>query len=52
LFRQSNRGYEKAELVILLKPTVILGDQDWQQDISGVQQRLGELDPRRYSAAP
>ena len=52
LFRQSNRGYEKAELVILLKPTVILGDQDWQRDISGVQQRLGELDPRRYSAAP
>jgi MSHA biogenesis protein MshL len=52
LFRQSSRGYEKAELVILIKPTVIQGDQDWQQDIAGVQERLGSLDPRRYPANP
>jgi MSHA biogenesis protein MshL len=52
LFRQSSRGYEKAELVILIKPTVIQGDQDWQQDIAGVQERLGSLDPRRSPANP
>ncbi|MGB0127104.1 MAG: hypothetical protein WBP72_05635, partial [Rhodocyclaceae bacterium] len=47
LFRQTSRGYSKSELVILLKPTVIQGDQGWQQGLAEVQGRLDDLDPRR-----
>ncbi|MCK7581260.1 MAG: pilus (MSHA type) biogenesis protein MshL [Chromatiales bacterium] len=49
LFRQTNRGYSKSELVILLKPTVVQGDRAWQQDIGEVRQRIEGYDPRLAS---
>lgn len=47
LFRQTNRGYSKSELVILVKPTVIQNDQGWQQGLAQVQERMDGFDPRR-----
>lgn len=44
LFRQTNQGAAKKELVILLKPTVIQGDGSWQQNIQGAQQRIEKMD--------
>ncbi len=44
LFRQTNQGAVKKELVILLKPTVIQGDGSWQQNIQGAQQRIEKMD--------
>ena len=33
LFRQRDTGNAKSELVILLKPTIIQGDRNWQEDL-------------------
>ncbi|BAN36471.1 mannose-sensitive hemagglutinin L [Sulfuricella denitrificans skB26] len=43
LFRNTNRSTVKRELVILLKPTVIQSDANWQQDILQSQQRIQDL---------
>lgn len=40
LFRNTSRATVKRELVILLKPTVIQGDANWQQDILDSQRRI------------
>jgi len=40
LFRSTQRTTVKKELVILLKPTVIKSDKDWEQDIQQVRERL------------
>jgi MSHA biogenesis protein MshL len=40
LFRSTQRATVKKELVILLKPTVIHSDKDWEQDIQQVRDRL------------
>ncbi|MBZ0105774.1 MAG: pilus (MSHA type) biogenesis protein MshL [Sulfuricella denitrificans] len=40
LFRNNNRATVKRELVILLKPTVIQSDGNWQQDILDSQRRI------------
>ncbi len=40
LFRNTNQATEKRELVILLKPTVIQGDNNWTQDILDSQRRI------------
>jgi MSHA biogenesis protein MshL len=39
-FRSTTRTRTKRELVILMKPTVIKGDKDWEQDIEQVRDRL------------
>lgn len=46
LFGQRNKALNKRELVILLKPTVIQNESDWQPDLRDVQTRLQSLDPR------
>jgi MSHA biogenesis protein MshL len=46
LFRNTNQVNQKRELVILLKPTVIQGNNNWSQDILESQQRIQQLDPR------
>lgn len=46
LFGQRNKALNKRELVILLKPTVIQNESDWQPDLRDVQTRLQGLDPR------
>jgi MSHA biogenesis protein MshL len=46
LFGQRAKNYLKRELVILLKPTIIQGDRNWQQDLNEVQGRFPQYDPR------
>lgn len=52
LFRNTSRSTVKRELVILLKPTVIQGDANWQQDILQSQQRIQVLkrEPKAMNA--
>ncbi len=49
-FKQTNRATRKREMVVLIKPTVIRGDGDWQQDMDALDQRLKDYDPRKYPA--
>lgn len=46
LFRNTNRVSQKRELVILIKPTVIQGDDSWAQDMLDSQRRIQGLVPR------
>jgi MSHA biogenesis protein MshL len=39
-FRSTQRTTVKKELVILLKPTVIKGDREWEQDLQQARDRL------------
>ena len=43
LFGKSNRSTVKRELVILLKPTVVKGDETWAGDINAAQNRIDRL---------
>ncbi len=45
LFGQRGRSSTKSELVMLLRPTIIHGESDWQRDASEMQQRIQGLDP-------
>lgn len=47
LFGQKSKVLNKRELVILLKPTVIQNESDWQSDLQNTQSRLDDFDPRR-----
>jgi len=47
LFGQKSKALNKRELVILLKPTVIQNESDWQSDLQNTQSRLDDFDPRR-----
>jgi MSHA biogenesis protein MshL len=49
LFRNTSETTQKRELVILLKPTVVQGNNNWSQDILESQQRIQNLDPRGMS---
>ena len=49
LFKNRSEAMVKSELVILIKPTVILGDEDWKKDVRGTGERIGEL---QRSATP
>jgi MSHA biogenesis protein MshL len=42
-FKNTNRSTLKSELVILLKPTVIAGDETWKEDIRETNKRMREL---------
>jgi MSHA biogenesis protein MshL len=46
LFRNTARVSQKRELVILLKPTVIQGENSWAQDMLDSQRRIQGLAPR------
>jgi MSHA biogenesis protein MshL len=46
LFQQRNRRITKSEIVILLKPTIVHGDRDWQQDLTETRERLRALESR------
>lgn len=50
LFKNTSRASQKRELVILLKPTVVQGNNNWSKDILESQQRILNLDPRSRSA--
>lgn len=45
LFKRTNRSLQKRELVFLLRPTVIKGENQWQSDLAGVEQRIKGMDP-------
>lgn len=45
LFGQKSRSFSKSELVILIKPTVIKEDADWQESMKEAQTRLQEYAP-------
>ena len=45
LFGQKSKSYLKRELVVLIKPTVIQSDANWQEDLQQVQQRVQALNP-------
>jgi MSHA biogenesis protein MshL len=45
LFKQRNRRSEKSEIVILMKPTIIHSDSDWQRDLVNTRKRLRQLQP-------
>lgn len=45
LFRNNGRAAQKRELVILLRPTVIQGEDSWEQDMLDSQRRLKNLIP-------
>lgn len=42
-FRSTTRTIVKKELVILLKPTVIKSEQDWEQDVQQTRDRIQSL---------
>lgn len=46
LFRNTNQVMQKRELVILLKPTVVQGNADWNRDMLESQQRIQGMAPR------
>jgi MSHA biogenesis protein MshL len=46
LFQQRNRRTTKSEIVILLKPTIVHGDRNWQQDLTETRERLRALESR------
>ena len=47
LFRQTGITNTKRELVILLKPTIVHSDREWQRDLVDTQDRIRALDPRQ-----
>lgn len=47
LLRNTNRSHVKRELVILLKPTLIQSDRNWDQDLRDTRQRFETLHPPR-----
>jgi MSHA biogenesis protein MshL len=44
LFRQRASSATKSELVILLKPTIIHSDRNWQEDVAGTRDRVREFE--------
>lgn len=46
LFRSTNQVTQKRELVILLKPTVVQGNDAWENDMLESQRRIQGLAPR------
>ena len=45
LFRQRANSSIKSELVILLKPTIIHSDRNWEQDIADTRARVRAMQP-------
>jgi MSHA biogenesis protein MshL len=41
--RSTDKVVRKKELVILLKPTIIGGDSDWEQDVRETRRRMESL---------
>jgi MSHA biogenesis protein MshL len=50
LLRNAQRTSTKKEVVILLKPTVIQSDRDWEQDLKETRNRLDALHRERERA--
>lgn len=46
LFRNKNRVNQKRELVVLIKPTIVEGANDWSQDLLDATRRFDDLKPK------
>ncbi|MFZ6817136.1 pilus (MSHA type) biogenesis protein MshL [Undibacterium sp. Ji22W] len=46
LFRNTNQISQKRELVILIRPTIVDGDADWEKDLLDSQRRIEDMTPR------
>jgi MSHA biogenesis protein MshL len=44
LFRQGRKGLQKREIVVLLKPTVIRSDKEWEQDLVETRDRIRAME--------
>lgn len=44
LFRQGKKGLQKREIVVLLKPTVIRSDKQWEQDLIDTRDRIRAME--------
>ena len=44
LFKQGKKGLQKREIVVLLKPTVIHGDKQWEDDLVNTRDRLRAME--------
>jgi MSHA biogenesis protein MshL len=47
LFGAKKRVNQKRELVVLIKPTIVEGASNWNQDLLDTGRRMDQLDPRR-----
>jgi MSHA biogenesis protein MshL len=47
LFRNKQNVNMKRELVVLIKPTIVEGANNWNQDLLDTSRRIEQLDPRR-----
>ena len=52
LFQQRNTRTTKSEIVILLKPTIVRSDGNWQQDLSDTRERLRALESKPSPRPP
>lgn len=43
-FKQGKKGLQKREIVVLLKPTVIHGDKQWEDDLVNTRERLRSME--------
>jgi MSHA biogenesis protein MshL len=43
LFQQRNTRTTKSEIVILLKPTIVYSDSEWQRDLADTRERIRSL---------
>jgi MSHA biogenesis protein MshL len=47
LFGAKKRVNQKRELVVLIKPTIVEGINNWNDDLLDTERRIEQLDPRR-----
>jgi MSHA biogenesis protein MshL len=45
LFRNKSNVHQKRELVVLIKPTIVEGASNWNQDLLDTGRRIQQLDP-------
>jgi len=48
LFQQRNTRTTKSEIVILLKPTLVHSDRNWEQDLADTRDRLRALESKPF----
>jgi MSHA biogenesis protein MshL len=46
LFGAKKRVNQKRELVVLIKPTIVEGVNNWNDDLLDTNRRIDQLDPR------
>jgi MSHA biogenesis protein MshL len=47
LFSNKKNVNQKRELVVLIKPTIVEGSNNWNQDLLDTSRRIEQLDPRK-----